>query len=151
MSDHTTTASAALMRPSRATVRKNQLTESLVEMSDVVDVLNQVMQKQEQATAIIISKEGNLAEAVHYISQANNLVLNAKSLVVSGTEKSMASIRPAKTPNSYNKFVSEMMAKTKLDNPNLSNQQRFAVIAKMWKAAKEEGAADAADGETVAA
>jgi hypothetical protein len=122
-------------------MRKNQLTESLVEMSDVVDVLHRVLEKQEKATEIIISKEGNLAEAVHYISQASNLVLNAKNLVISGTEKSMASIRPAKTPNSYNRFVSEMMAKTKVDNPNLSNQQRFAVIAKMWKEQKEGGCA----------
>lgn len=142
------TANSALLRPSRATLRKNQLTESLVEMSDVVEVLHEVLKKQEQATQIIISKEGNLAEAVHYISQASNLVLNAKSLVVSGTEKSMASIRPAKTPNSYNKFVSEMMAKTKVEQPDLSNQQRFAEIAKMWKARKivteEDGTAQTA-------
>ena len=134
MADHTN--NPALFRPSRATMRKNQLTESLVEMSDVVEVLNEVFKMQEQATQIIIAKDGNLAEAVHYISRANNLVHNAKSLVVSGTEKSMASIRPAKTPNSYNKFVSEMMAKTKVEQPALSNQQRFAEIAKMWKALK---------------
>ncbi len=138
MADHTN--NAALLRPSRATMRKNQLTESLVEMSDVVEVLNQVLERQEQATQIIISKDGNLAEAVHYISLASNLVANAKTLVVSGTEKSMASIRPAKTPNSYNKFVSEMMAKTKIEQPELSNQQRFAEIAKMWKALKNNDA-----------